>query len=69
MAGRNGNRRTGKDRRQQRMSINFENRRGGKDRRNGFDRRNGQDRRSPEGMRSILNLGRRLSQGEVDIRR
>jgi hypothetical protein len=69
MAGRNGNRRTGKDRRRQNMPIEFEDRRSGMDRRNGSERRTGQDRRSPEGMRSILNLGRRVSLGEVDIRR
>ncbi len=67
MDGDSRGRRSGQERRQQRLPIDFDERRSGFDRRGLHDRRSGRDRRSPEGMRRILRLGRRIFEGEVDI--
>lgn len=54
-----GGRRTGLDRRQFFLPIDFADRRSGYDRRSGIERRSGLDRRSPKGFRAIAGLDRR----------
>jgi len=57
----NGGRRLGIERRQTRITIEFEDRRSGEERRNGQDRRSGNDRRDPTGFRHLAGLDRRYA--------
>lgn len=57
----NGGRRSGVERRQKIVEIDFQERRSGGDRRCMSDRRSGFDRRSPEGFRRIAELDRRTT--------
>ena len=57
----NGGRRSGSERRQSIVEIDFQERRFGDDRRYIPDRRRGFDRRSPEGFRRIAGIDRRTS--------
>jgi hypothetical protein len=54
-----GGRRSGNDRRQLSLPIEFPERRLAEDRRSGVDRRSGLDRRSPKGFRALVGLDRR----------
>lgn len=57
----NSGRRSGVNRRQAAIPINFPDRRTGQERRSGSERRSGDDRRNPGGFRSLVGLDRRRS--------
>ena len=57
----NSGRRSGVDRRQAAIPINFPDRRSDQERRRGVERRSGDDRRNQGGFRNLVGLDRRRS--------